>query len=63
MLSDHEAREVIARAEGLGFVREPTLGGTAGYALYLHEDAQEALQWLRDDIGIDPDALLRDIAE
>jgi hypothetical protein len=63
MLSDHEARDVIARAEALGFVREPTLGGEAGYALYLHEDALEALEWLRDDIGIDRDALLRDVAE
>ena len=63
MLSDHEAREVIARAEALGFVREPTLGGAAGYALYLHEDAREALQGLGEEVGVDPDALLRDVAE
>jgi hypothetical protein len=63
MLSDYEARDVIARAEALGFVRERTLGGEPGYALYLHKDAREPLEWLRDEIGIDPDALLRDVAE
>ncbi len=47
------AREIIAWAEALGFVREPTLGGVDGYEAYLIEDALEALEWLRRE-GVTP---------
>jgi hypothetical protein len=52
-LLKQEAREIIARAEALGFVREATLGGMDGYEAYLIQDALEALEWLRRE-GVTP---------
>jgi hypothetical protein len=46
------ATAVIARAERLGFVREPPLG--SAYELYLLTDAAEAAAWLVAN-GHDPD--------
>ncbi|MDO8208955.1 hypothetical protein [Conexibacter sp. CPCC 206217] len=41
------ARSLIAVASGLGFVREPTLGGTSAYEAHLLADAREAGYFLR----------------
>lgn len=50
---DHQAAidalsdaETLRRAEAIGFVREPTLGGPEAYARYEAEDAAEAREWI-----------------